>query len=229
MLEKIKVYSKITNLWSIARRYFVNNFYDGMLTILGILLGFFVLIIKEGQPSVHSSFVILTGLGSSISMFISGLTGSYLSERAEQKKIKEELDRAMLVREVEEDPGDVKEIEKAMLIKIDNNGMKVKGRKKKKKRNKTIQDKAESFASIIVAIVNGLSPFLGGVVALIPFLYVVEATLYTFFSSFLIIFVCIVLLGVFLGVVSKESILKNILQMVVAFLLTLVISIFLLG
>jgi VIT1/CCC1 family predicted Fe2+/Mn2+ transporter len=37
------------------------------------------------------------------------------------------------------------------------------------------------------------------------------------------------LLGVFLGVVSKESILKNILQMVVAFLLTLVISIFLLG
>ncbi|MHA1914709.1 MAG: VIT1/CCC1 transporter family protein [Promethearchaeota archaeon] len=230
MLEKIKVYSKITNLWSIARRYFVNNFYDGMLTILGILLGFFVLIVKEGQPSVLSSFVILTGLGSSISMFISGLTGSYLSERAEQKKIKEELDKAMLVREVEEeDVGNVEEIEKAMLIKIDNNGMKVKGRKKKRKKNKTIQDKAESFASIVVAIVNGLSPFSGGIVALIPFFYVPEATLYTFLSSFFIILICIILLGVFLGVVSKESILKNILQMVVAFLLTLVISIFLLG
>ncbi|MHA2398042.1 MAG: VIT1/CCC1 transporter family protein [Promethearchaeota archaeon] len=230
MFEKIKVYSKITNLWSIARRYFVNNFYDGMLTILGILLGFFVLIVRGGQSSVHSSFVILTGLGSSISMFISGLTGSYLSERAEQRKIKEELDRAMLVREVEEEEvGDVEEIEKAMLIKIDNNGLKLKGRKKKKKRNKTIQDKAESFASIVVAIVNGLSPFLGGVVSLIPFFYVVEATFITFISSFVIILVCIIFLGVFLGVVSKESILKNILQMVVAFMLTLVISIFLLG
>ncbi|MFX1303805.1 MAG: VIT1/CCC1 transporter family protein [Promethearchaeota archaeon] len=235
MLEKIKTYAKITNLWAIARRYFVNNFYDGMLTVLGILLGFFVLILKGGQPSVDSSFVILTGLGSSISMFISGLTGSYLSERAEQKKIKDELDKAMLINEDEEQTIrrelDVKEIERAMMIKINRNvNLKVKSKiKKKNKKTKTLQEKAESFATIVVSIVNGGSPFLGGFISLIPFFFVQSAHLLTFIISFLIILGCIVLLGVFLGVVSRESISKNILQMSFAFLITLLISIFLLG
>ena len=91
MFEKFRIYAKITNLWAIARRYFVNNFYDGMLTVLGILLGFFVLILRGDQTAIDSFFIFLPGVGSSISMFISGLTGSYLSEKAEQKKIKEEL------------------------------------------------------------------------------------------------------------------------------------------
>ncbi|GAG65884.1 unnamed protein product, partial [marine sediment metagenome] len=49
MIERFKTYAKISDFGSIARRYFVNNFYDGMLTIIGILLGFFILIFKEGQ------------------------------------------------------------------------------------------------------------------------------------------------------------------------------------
>ena len=231
MFEKVKTYSKITNLWSIARRYFVNNFYDGMLTILGILLGFFTLILKEGEISVASHLVILTGLGSSISMFISGITGSYLSERVEQKKLKEELNKAMLLieeTEVEEDVS-VREIEKAMLIhkknKIHTSHKKT---VKKQKKKKNLQEKAQRFAIIVVAIVNGLSPFLGGLAPLIPFFYVPLANLSTFMISFSIILVCIILLGVFLGVVSKESILKNIIQMVFAFMLTLLISIFIL-
>jgi predicted membrane protein (TIGR00267 family) len=235
MLEKYKEYSKITNLWPIVRRYFVNNFYDGMLTVLGILLGFFVTILKEGQLTVASHLIILTGLGSSISMFISGLTGSYLSERAEQKKIKEELDKAMLIIEEAEksteEVVDVKEIEKAMFIKLENKQTlnKEKKSKEKKKRNRTFQEKAENFASIIAAIVNGFSPFLGGVIAILPFLFVLEATYIIFVYSFGLILFCIILLGVFLGVVSRESIIKNILQMVIAFFLTLIISLFLLG
>ncbi|MFW9874415.1 MAG: VIT1/CCC1 transporter family protein [Candidatus Thorarchaeota archaeon] len=241
MLEKIRVYSRITNLWSIARRYFVNNFYDGMLTVLGILLGFFALVVKDGQ-TVESYFVILTGVGSSISMFISGITGSYLSEKAEQKKVKEELNRAMIITEEKEEEMDdevkIKEIEKAMLTKIGNNidikknNMdinKFNSLKKKKKRTKNIQEKAETFASIIVSLVNGFSPFLGGLVPLIPFFYTKVSNFSTFITSFSIILICIISLGVFLGVVSKESILKNILQMVIAFALTLTISIFLLG
>lgn len=235
LLEKIKTYAKITNLWSIARRYFVNNFYDGMLTVLGILLGFFVLILKEDQPSIESHLVILTGMGSSISMLISGLTGSYLSEKAEQKKIKDELNRAMVINNIEEeevgrDFVDVKEIEKAMLIKIKHNGnskTKVRLRKKKKK-IKTLQEKSEKFTSIIVSIINGGSPFLGGIIPLIPFLIVPTANLSIFIISFLLILFCIILLGVFLGVVSKESIIKNVLQMTFAFFITLLISIILL-
>lgn len=235
MLEKIKLYAKITNLWAIGRRYFVNNFYDGMLTVLGILLGFFVLILKEDQPSIESHLVILTGIGSSISMLISGLTGSYLSEKAEQKKIKEELNRAMVINqsgdeEVGRDSVDVKEIEKAMLIKINHNvhsKTKVRLRKEEKK-IKTLQEKAENFTSIIVSIINGGSPFLGGIVPLIPFFLVSSANFSVFIISFLIILFCIILLGVFLGVVSKESIIKNIVQMTFAFFITLLISIFLL-
>jgi len=234
MFERAKTYAKITNLWGIARRYFVNNFYDGMLTVLGILLGFLVLILKEDYTSIDSHLVILTGVGSSISMLISGLTGSYLSEKAEQKKMKEELDRAMVINksEVEEElenSADIKEIEKAMLIKINHNvNLKAKRRIGKKKKIKTLQEKAEIFASIIVSLINGGSPFLGGLVPLIPFFLVSTANLSIFLISFLIILICIILLGVFLGVISKESILKNVIQMTFAFFITILISIFLL-
>jgi predicted membrane protein (TIGR00267 family) len=202
-----------------------------MLTILGILLGFFTLILKEGQSSVVSHFVILTGLGTSMSMFISGITGSYLSERAEQKKLKEELNQAMLITEQTEAEKvvSVEELEEAMLIHINNKIQLSQEKRKKKKRIKTLQEKAERFAIIVVAIVNGLSPFLGGLAPLIPFFYAPLANLSTFMISFSIILVCIILLGVFLGVVSKESILKNIIQMVFAFMLTLLISIFILN
>ncbi|MFX0057793.1 MAG: VIT1/CCC1 transporter family protein [Candidatus Heimdallarchaeota archaeon] len=236
MLDKIRTYARISNLWPIARRYFVNNFYDGMLTVLGILLGFFIIIIKGNQNSIESNLVILTGIGSSISMFISGLSGSYLSERAEQKKLKKELEKAMALSDLEFDNTDpfleLNEIEKAMLKKIkrrrllrkkalfdDNNN---------KKKSKTIQDKAEQFAILVVSFVNGTSPFLGGIVPLIPFFLVLTAGIITFIYSFLIILLCIILLGIFLGTVSKESIIKNIIQMVVAFLITILISLLLL-
>ncbi|MFX1278778.1 MAG: VIT1/CCC1 transporter family protein [Promethearchaeota archaeon] len=234
MFEKFKTYSKITNLWAIARRYFVNNFYDGMLTVLGILLGFFTLILKEGEVSVASHLVILTGMGTSISMFISGISGSYLSERAEQKKLKEELKRAMVITEDSEEELDesVMEIEKAMLIHINNQiqpNQRKEVKNKRKIKKKTLQEKAESFAILIVSIINGLSPFLGGLVPIIPFFYAPLANLYIFVISFSIILICIIFLGIFLGVVSKESILKNVIQMVFAFTLTLIISIFLLS
>ena len=85
--EKMKTYNEITNYGATARRYFINNFYDGNLTVLGILLGFFVIVLKDPtQPTVSSVYVLLTGLGTSISMLISGMSGSYLSEKAEQKQ-----------------------------------------------------------------------------------------------------------------------------------------------
>ncbi|MFX1310236.1 MAG: VIT1/CCC1 transporter family protein [Promethearchaeota archaeon] len=231
MLEKFRTYAKITNLWAIGRRYFVNNFYDGMLTVLGVLLGFFAY-----RVSIDSHLVILTGLGSCISMFMSGLTGSYLSEKAEQKKIKEDLKKAMVIvtseeeDQIGEDSVDLEEIEKAMLIKINKNvspKIKIKLRNRGKK-NRTLQEKAENFASIIVSCINGGSPFLGGLIPLIPFLFVSPANFFIFIISFCLILVCIILLGIFLGVVSKESIIKNILQMTFAFFITLLISIFLL-
>lgn len=235
MLDKLKTYARITGLWAIARRYFINNFYDGMLTVLGILLGFFVILLKGSINSIESNLVILTSLGSSISMFISGLTGSYLSERAEQKKLKIALDKAMALNETENNKqvaiSYVEEIEKSMLMNVNRRRML---RKKnlsveQRKNIRTIQDRAERYATIIVAIVNGGSPFLGGIVPLIPFLFVSSANLLIFISSFIIVLMFIIMLGTFLGLVSRESIIKNIVQMIFAFLITILISIFFLG
>jgi VIT1/CCC1 family predicted Fe2+/Mn2+ transporter len=232
MFKKYKLFSKITKLGGIARRYFVNNFYDGLLTVLGILLGFFILILEESHPFIESEIVLLTGFATSISMLISGISGSYMSEKAEQGKLKLELDKAMVVvsEAVEEDSNITKkELEKAMLksIKVDEfvqNEPENEGEPKKK----TLQEKAETFATISVALVNGLAPFLGGIIPLIPFFLVSHARFETFIISFLIIFIAIILLGVFLGAISRESIIKNILQLLIAFTLTIVISIIIL-
>jgi len=238
MIEKLKIYNKITQFSFIARRYFVNNFYDGMLTILGILLGFFVLLIKDLETNyIDSSYVILTSLGTSISMLISGISGSYLSERAEQKTRKKELQKAMVIFEDEKDK-DLKveikyteDIQKAMVtpINMSNNIPKSIKHKKLKKKAKTLHEKAESFASKIVASVNGVAPFTGGIIPIIPFFFIRNAGIMLFITSFIIIMICIVFLGVFLGVFSKESIIKNILEMSFAFALTVIISIVILG
>jgi len=194
---------------------------------LGILLGFFVIILKDpSQSTIPSNFIILTGLGTSISMLISGISGSYLSEKAEQKKMRTELEMAMGFTKIEEKETE-EEITKAMLKPIH---IKKESKKKKKEKSvKTLHEKAESFAGKVVSIVNGGAPFLGGLIPLIPFFLVTEATIMTFMFSFMIIFLCIVLLGIFLGHISKESIIKNILQMLIAFTLTVVIVVLFLG
>jgi len=236
MIEKFKTYAKITDFGSIARRYFVNNFYDGMLTIIGILLGFFILIFKEGQQTVDSHIVLLTGFATAISMFMSGLSGSYISEKAEQKRLKTDLDKAMVIikdageEEKEDKLLDNKEIEKAMLTVNFNDQNRIKNQNlkksnKKRKKAKTLVEKAERFASIIVALVNGCAPLLGGIVPLIPFFFTLKATFSFFIYSFLIVFICIVLLGIFVGFISRESIWKNALQMLAAFGLTIIVSI----
>ena len=234
VIEKIKTYSRITNVGGVARRYFVNNFYDGMLTVLGILLGFFVILLKDNLVNIDSNLVVLAGLGSSISMLISGLTGSYLSERAEQKKTKDTINKSMILYEENElnstEGQSIEELEKSMLVKLKQKRTKKRNiPQKEKKQIKTIQEKAETFASIVVSIVNGFSPFFGAIVPLIPFGFVSEAGMMIFFISFLIILVCIIMLGIFLGLIARESIIKNIFQMVLAFFITIVISIFFLG
>ncbi|MBD3253871.1 MAG: hypothetical protein GF383_02205 [Candidatus Lokiarchaeota archaeon] len=206
-----------------------------MLTILGILLGFFVIILQNPSEKIQSSYVILTGLGTSISMLISGLSGSYLSERAEQRKERKELHKAMGIFTEEEElalqESNPDEINKALVIApVNMKPRKIFSIKKlKEKKIKTLHEKAESFTGVLVSFVNGVSPFFGGIVAILPFLFVAEAGFTVFITAFVIIFVCIIFLGTFLGIISKESIPKNIVQMLAAFTLTIIITIIFLG
>ncbi|TXT60280.1 MAG: conserved membrane protein of unknown function [Promethearchaeota archaeon] len=235
VVRTLKTYNKITKYSLIARRYFVVNFFDGNLTILGILLGFFTGLITGQEDSIPAILVILTGFGTSISMFISGLSGSYFSERAEQKKLKVEIEKAMASYREEEDDEEMDdeddedediEIKKAMVTLIDikrNEEEEKQESLEDEERPKTLYERAESFAGVFVAIVNGLSPFLGGLVPLIPFFFIDEAQFIPFIISFIIIIICIVFLGVFIGIISKQSIIRNIIQMILAFALTTVI------
>lgn len=225
-MSKWKTYIEITDLGAISRRYFVNNFYDGMLTIIGVILGSFVLFL--GNKNIISSIIIMPGISTSITMFISGFSGSFLSEKAEQNKVKSEIKKAMGVFEGNEKYPIQKEaseedLRKAMLMPIHLNNSDSQ-KKKKDKKIKTLHEKAEAFASLIVSFVNGGAPFLGGLVPLIPFFFVSIPDLSTFILSFIITGVFIVLLGIFLGMISKSSIVKYTIQMSGAFLITLFLT-----
>ena len=80
LLKRIKYYDKITGMSKISRRYFIMNSFDGILTMLGVLLGSYFV----GAEDVN--LIIGAGIGASIAVGISGLWGAFLTESAERKK-----------------------------------------------------------------------------------------------------------------------------------------------
>ena len=88
--KKLKEYNKIANIAEIGRRYFAMNSFDGILTILGVLIGSYMA--KVQDPHI----IISTGFGVSIAMGISGMWGTYLTEEAERSKKMKDLARQTL-------------------------------------------------------------------------------------------------------------------------------------
>ncbi|MBN2422531.1 hypothetical protein JXB41_04850 [Candidatus Woesearchaeota archaeon] len=89
-LKLFREYDRIAKISEIGRRYFAMNSFDGILTIMGILLGSFF-----GEVT-DSRIIIMTSLGACIAMGVSGTWGTYLTEEAERKKKLKELERATL-------------------------------------------------------------------------------------------------------------------------------------
>jgi predicted membrane protein (TIGR00267 family) len=86
----------IRSLWNlsqagqIARRYFVTNGFDGALTMLGILLGFYT------GGEVPLIVAISACLGAAIALGVSGFTSALLSETEERKKELKELEESLV-------------------------------------------------------------------------------------------------------------------------------------
>jgi len=76
----------------IARRYFVKNGFDGSMTMLGIIVGAWI--VNTTQPE----FIVTTGLGACLAMGISGVSGAYMTERAERKRDLKKLECAMITK-----------------------------------------------------------------------------------------------------------------------------------
>ncbi len=284
--ERYKILWDISEASPIIRRYFAMNFFDGVLTALGIVLASFILFLDGG--SVVNGFVFFTGLSTAIAIGISGLTGSHLAESAERKlnviEMKQVLglvDQNGKAREADYDKpkwtereirlalgkfeqtttvssrrsakqtslhlGLTSEQAQKLNLNLDgtpkgqeNNNIKPTRtlpdesqgktspkkktpKKKKKEKEETIFEAAQEFASRIAAGVDGLSPFAGVLVVIIPFLFKgwnSQVELISFVFSFIFTIVVLFILGRFLARLSKESVLKYGAQMVFAAVLT---------
>lgn len=91
-LEEYRMYSCITDLTSTSRRYFVIGFFDGVLTILGMIMGAHL----SGQAT--SGIIISAGIATGLALGISSGWGAYEAERIEQTIMMREKQKAMLVK-----------------------------------------------------------------------------------------------------------------------------------
>lgn len=144
----------------IARRYLVMNSFDGVLTILGVVVGIYM---ADGAP--HPSIVLSAGLGASLAIGISGSVGTYLTERSERTREKASSEDA---------------------------------------RSKDVHGE-----SLLLALVDGLSPLLATLIAIIPFFLALKHIISieaAFILSIIIISGELFGLGAFLGKIAGRDI-----------------------
>ncbi len=214
IIDKWKLYSKMSNLGEIARRKFFNNCFDGALTCSGIISGMLILFLANPGLLVPSN-VIITGFATALAIGISGLWGAFLSEEAERKKKIRDLKKEMVI--LDEEDGEV-EIE---------TGKVEKKSRKKKKSQETIITKSENFATIVASLVDGGAPVLGASLPLIPFFFGESLTIMHFISSYIILVGLLVYLGIYLGQISGGGRLRYALHLVAAGVVTLIVTLLL--
>lgn len=181
-------YDKLANISEIARRYFAMNAFDGVLTIIGVLMGNFVAGVNDAR------IVLSTGLATCVAMGISGLWGAYLTESAERKRDLDELSRFTLTDLTDTRIG-----------------------------------RASRAAIVIVAIVDGLSPFMAALVVLLPFFLAgnFEDLTWAYYTSLGLALLTLFSLGLFLGRISHGRMIVYGFKTVLAGVVSIVISFFL--
>lgn len=90
LASQLRLLIRITQSNNIARRYFVVNGFDGALTMLGLLIGFYI----SGQ--IVLPVVISVCLGAAVALGMSGVTSAYISEAAEKERELKKLEVAMI-------------------------------------------------------------------------------------------------------------------------------------
>ncbi|HEA70318.1 hypothetical protein LCGC14_0875840 [marine sediment metagenome] len=199
-----KLYGKLSDLGEISRRKFFNNCFDGALTSSGIISGIFMIFLASSNAFLFTpQNVLITGFATAIAIGISGLWGAFLSEEAERKKKVSDMKRDMAI---------VTDSEKE---------------KNNNKKNKTILEKAENFATIVASLVDGGAPAVGSTLPLIPFFFGATLTIMHFIFSYIILAGLLVYLGIFLGNISGGGKLRYALHLVTAGIVTLVITLLL--
>jgi predicted membrane protein (TIGR00267 family) len=81
---------RVTHAHLIARRYFVVNGFDGALTMLGIITGFY------GSGEANPVVIVSACVGAAVALGVSGVTSAYISESAERARQFQALEDAMV-------------------------------------------------------------------------------------------------------------------------------------
>ncbi len=89
-IDDVREYERIAGFSQIARRALANNAFDGVLTMIGVLMGNYLGDVRS--PAT----VVRIGIATSISIGVSGLWGAYLAESAERGRELAELERISL-------------------------------------------------------------------------------------------------------------------------------------
>jgi len=89
--DRLKDYFELTGVSEIARRYFVMNAFDGVLTMLGVIIGAYM------AGNVDRSIILGSGISVCIAMGLSGFSGAYMTEQAERTREMKKLESALLI------------------------------------------------------------------------------------------------------------------------------------
>ena len=187
-LERWREYSRISEAGQIARRAFVNNSFDGVLTMIGVVMGNFVVGV------VDAKVVLVTGLSTALAIGISGGWGAYLTESAERRHA-------------------IGELEQVTLTKL----------------RDTKIGKASRMAVVMVAAVDGLSPFFSALLVVIPFFFasLLPSVAYAYYTSIAMSLLALFALGIYLGNISKENLIFSGIRTAVAGVVCMALSYFL--
>ena len=169
-LDQWREYVEISEAGQIARRAFANNSFDGVLTMIGVVMGSFVVGVQD------ATVVLVTGLSTALAIGISGGWGAYLTESAERRHAMDELERVTLT-----------DLENTKI------------------------GKASDVAVILVAAVDGLSPFVAALLVVIPFFLtpLLPTVAYAYYASIGIALLALFALGIYLGRISKENLILS--------------------
>lgn len=169
-LEEWRDYSEISKAGQIARRAFANNSFDGVLTMIGVVMGSFVVGVQDAKV------VLVTGLSTALAIGISGGWGAYLTESAERRHEIDELERVTLT--------DLQD---------------------------TRIGRASRMAVVMVAAVDGLSPFLSALLVVLPFFLasLFPSVMYAYYAAIGMALLALFGLGIYLGNISKENLILS--------------------
>lgn len=190
-INYFKYYIKLTDANKIARRYFIMNSFDGIVTILGVISG------ALASGLVDPGVVFGIGLSAAIAMGLSGIAGTFMAEKAERDL---ELDR----------------LEKSVLMDLSN----------------SVHGKAIRVTIIYVSVINALSIIVASLVAMMPLLLgmmnIVDP-LTSIYSSIVVAFIYLFVLGSRLGSLTGKNIIIEGLKMVIIGIITAAIILYVLS